>query len=148
MNTTEHLAAIVRHIDKLLAIAEKRTQGEWYAEIYPSLQEARQEAAFDWVSRSATFRGAVGMVWQGSSKSNTGLPGSIEVSADNAVFIGACAGNAEAGWRATKAAIEGLSEIRRHYSQALNPMLSALLDEQEEAILAAWPVELLKEGDA
>lgn len=119
MTTQEHLAAIVRHIDKLLAIAEKRTPGEW--EIQPH---------------------------KGWHKEFNVGPATIDyddVDHDeqdaNATFISSCAGNAEAGWRATKHAAEWLGFMIETGEEF---QVRGLID----TILAAWPVELLKEGEA
>lgn len=51
--------------------------------------------------------------------------------------------HAQAGWKATIAAIDNIGEIRRHYSEKHNTLLCALLDEQKAAIIASWPAELL-----
>ncbi len=55
-------------------------------------------------------------------------------------FIAACAGPAEAGWRATIAAIEGLQECYANASREedCNRAYDAL-----NQIIAAWPEELL-----
>lgn len=69
---------------------------------------------------------------------------------DDASFIASCAGPAEAGWRATIAAIAGLRRL------ALPPQVEAPdeihqawqqdadeANEHLQAIIAAWPEELL-----
>ncbi len=61
----------------------------------------------------------------------------------NHAFIAACAGPAEAGWRATIAAIEMCDKLRRMFPPRNNAMLSAMITEQESDIIAAWLKELL-----
>jgi hypothetical protein len=71
----------------------KHTPGPWYAEIFPCVLDAIEEGSFRWCDRDhakEVFPGAVGCVWQGSTDTaSTGLPGSIEVSAENAFLIAA-----------------------------------------------------------
>ena len=61
-------------------------------------------------------------------------------------FIASCAGNAEAGWRSTKAAIKGLllieaSETCADDAHGCNHPRDAF--EILESILAEWPIENL-----
>ena len=64
--------------------------------------------------------------------------GELKYMGDDGIFIAACAGPAEAGWRATIAAIDALNIC--HESSDFDDMnaWSGL-----EAIIAAWPDELL-----
>lgn len=70
----DHLRAIDAHLASLLAIAEKRTPGEWKA--------------------------ATETVWTRHER----ICGDAET--DDCAFIASCAGNAEAGWKATRAVIK------------------------------------------
>lgn len=63
--------------------------------------------------------------------------GAFYVSTINAPFIAACAGPAEAGWRATIGRIEFVKKLRS-YDAELNPMIHSLADEEEAAIVADW----------
>jgi hypothetical protein len=108
MNTQKHLQRIKAKCQKLLAIAEKRTAGEW--RVFPSyrVNELSGLCVAEMESMTSDERDR------------------------NADFIASCAGAAEAGWRATIAAIEILPALDRIES-------GRLADE----IIAAWPEELL-----
>lgn len=115
MTTTEHLDAIVARCTELLAIAEKRTQGEWKYE-------------------TEIFDG-----WGGDERGHyvtygKGLNVCLEAGEADATFIAACAGTAEAGWRATIAAIRVIRAM------------SFVSDRSgfTAEIIAAWPPETLK----
>jgi len=110
----EHLKRIDAHLERLLDIASKRTPGEW----------------------ELTYEGGNG----GASFPRIIDPGDFaasaaEVSIEDAFFIAASAGNAEAGWRATRATIAAIAE----YS-----ILDENLDTMMNTILAAFPLETLK----
>ena len=139
MNTQEHLAAIVRHIDNLLAIAEKRTAGEW--------NPADEDFPLVYIPLPNAGLNAVSVLFEADW-------GTLE----DASFIASCADNAEAGWRATKAAIEGVLAARSEAYQSwvyISSELRVRAGTEEEygfpshltqvvnAILAAWPIELL-----
>ena len=94
MKTQEHLDKIVAKCRTNLALAKKRTPGEW---------------------------GVLNSLWTARSE-------------DDADYIAACAGAAEAGWRATIATIEGLREM------AIGDQYSTNMT---AAIIGAWPEELL-----
>jgi hypothetical protein len=98
MTTTEHLQLTKAECERLLAIAEKRTQGEWFTDdnLDPAL-----------------------------------------IAPEDAAYIAACAGRAEAGWRATIAAIDFLSRPQSSFGHSRSEL--AMI----EPILAAWPIELL-----
>jgi hypothetical protein len=132
----EHLKRIDAHLERLLDIASKRTPGEWkftYEGIY---------------NRGASFPDIIDPGEFAASDA--------EVSIEDATFISSCVGNAEAGWRATKAAIAALSKIAEerepveHGDCGNGPYVSmfrtsaARFAEQElESILAAFPLETL-----
>lgn len=108
----EHLKLIDAHLARLLDIAEKRTPGEW---------EHCQQS-----------------VWVNNEGSWINCPNLYANAEHNAAFIAAAAGNAEAGWRATRAVIEWLN--RRGAMFGLLESEQILL----ESILAAFPIESLK----
>jgi hypothetical protein len=56
--------------------------------------------------------------------------------APDRVFIASCAGPAEAGWRATIAAIDAVESVREND-------LTWQFEEMASVIIAAWPEELL-----
>lgn len=108
MTTTEHLQRIRAKCVELLEIAGKRTPASWQAEgntVWRHDAERESSSICDTVSHAH---------WA------------------DARFIASCAGPAEAGWRATIAAIDILSALDK-YSE------SRLADD----ILSAWPEELL-----
>jgi hypothetical protein len=124
MNTQEHLQRIKAKCQELLAIAEKRTPGEW-----------------------KSCNGQKGTIIRRKSANVIGEPQDVARAWNcwrkdgNAAFIASCAGAAEAGWRATIAAIDELT--------ALNDE-SCLYDGHEgqhthrlDKLIAAWPQELL-----
>jgi len=66
-------------------------------------------------------------------------------------FFAACAGNAEAGWKSTLAAIEGLQKLSLRASGDIPDDVAQTIDgyaddadELLAEIIAAWPIELLK----
>jgi hypothetical protein len=107
MSTTEHLQLIKAECERLLAIAEKRTQGEWQVKINRAIANHHVQ--------------------------NT-ICGSFPWGSTDMDFIAACAGRAEAGWRATIAAVDAFEYIGNIEAFG-QPIL--------ETFLAAWPVELL-----
>lgn len=127
----DHLKLIDAHLERLLAIAEKRTLGEWQQ------GDSRQEMNMDMVYRKPHAHGqAAGIPTFGR---NSGL--SREQDEADAAFIALCAGNAEAGWRATRAAIACLLVICDPASGAdfTNYGGETFLPQ----ILAAFPLETL-----
>ena len=86
----EHLKRIDAHLERLLDIASKRTLGKWRAE------SSRAYCADESVTHNVVGPPSDFMYLQE-------LP--------DAIYIAACAGNAEAGWRATRAAIACLLVI-------------------------------------
>jgi hypothetical protein len=107
----KHLRKIDAHLEKLLSQAEKRTPGRW------------------------EFRGGdiFGNIWAGI-RVICGCP--VARGRENATFIASCAGNTEAGWKATRAAIAAVE----YYS-----IIDENLEIMVEAILAAFPLELIEE---
>jgi len=123
----DHLRAIDAHLAKLLELAAKRTPGEW----------------------ELTYEGGNG----GASFPRIIDPGDFaasaaEVSIEDAFFIAASAGNAEAGWRATRVAIAGLLTIAQYQLDGVivadESFLGRTARHTLESILAAFPLETLK----
>lgn len=120
MTTEEHLNRIVAKCRELLAIAEKRTTGPWSAAHTPnhcSGNESLYEIQFGYSGECV-------------SELTHGL--------DDAAFIASCAGPAEAGWRATIAAIESARLLISEGGPEGNSRNFILTQ-----IIAAWPEELL-----
>jgi len=113
MTTQEHLQKIKTKCQANLALAEKRTQGKWYLDD-------------DRVYVAPHIKVASAISVNLTSKEDY----------DNAAFIAACAGSAEAGWRATIAAIDRLIAIPVEASNYGDTKLAS-------DIIAAWPEELL-----
>jgi len=103
MTTTEHLEKIKAKCTELLAIAEKRTAGRWSEDNCATVCLTTGRRIIDDFEND-----------------------------DDATFIAACAGPAEAGWRATIAAIDAMDEFE-----------DCAADRLAEIITAAWPEELL-----
>lgn len=91
MNDTERLQAIRARCVELLEIASKRTTGEWIRNNYDVRQPAGRMIADVGPSHTAPHE----------------YPLSCKLADEqNGDFIASCAGPAEAGWRATIAAID------------------------------------------
>ncbi len=90
MTPDEHLDAIERHLTKLLEIAKKRTPGKWKHN-----EGRRMLVSVDSLHEDAVLYGD-----------------EFEVSDYDAIYIAACAGNAEAGWEALLAFISSARRLR------------------------------------
>jgi hypothetical protein len=110
MTTTEKLNAIAAKCRANLALAENRTPGEWEADVFNLKSEGRYMGHL-------SCAGA----WAFPSK-------------DNAAYIAACAGAAEAGWRTTLAAIESVPLVNRGASPSLTQREEQLIAD----IITAW----------
>ena len=95
MTTTEKLNTIAAKCRALLALAEKRTPGEWMR---------AGELATHITSRFSRNRGNLICDLPDTSPD-------CDQYAPNAAFIAACAGAAEAGWRSTLLAIAALADM-------------------------------------
>lgn len=126
MTTTEHLDKILAKLDELLATAEQRTPGEWEIDL-PHPSDAQ---VFSIIASKDEGTGTLADCYNYTDEQDK----------DNAAFIASCAGNAEAGWRATKASIILLINMlkRDHDIETGSAANKALSD-----ILAAWPIESL-----
>lgn len=116
----DHLRLIDAHLKRLLDIASKRTPGEWDASDNVCTADAVEGGYF---------------ITCDSMKTN------VSTDANNATYIASCAGNAEAGWKATRAAIACLLVICDPASGAdfTNYGGETFLPQ----ILAAFPLETL-----
>jgi len=105
MTRETHIKLLLQHLDKLLAEAEKRTAGRWKAKNFSVLLNDSEYLS---------------------------ILESWTTTAEDAIFIASCAGNAEAGWRATRAIASWIL--------ATDAQSSLLTD----SILESWPIELLQ----
>ncbi len=117
MNTREKLAAIRAKCVELLAIAEKRTPGEW--------QKAKTCVGIPAVMESCQAVALMGIRRDGDDFD-------LLNHAANADFIAACAGPAEAGWRSTIATIDVI------LNRGGMPVPQSDLGIIVQDILAAW----------
>ncbi len=116
MTTTKHLQLIKKECERLLALSEKRTQGEWRTKITSQKHH------------SLLIRG---------TDSRSEMVSSTLLDNGDAAYIAACAGRAEAGWKSTIAAIDAIiTEVHVFGIISLNENIV-------KDILAAWPIELL-----
>lgn len=121
-----HLKLLDAHLDKLLALAAKRTAGEWRKEA------SRAYCIDDEFTYSVAGPPSDYMYLQEEGDAN---------------FIAACAGNAEAGWIATKGMImlcHSYDELSKTITapltlEAINIACESVL----ESILIAWPLTRL-----
>ncbi len=120
MTTQKHLEKIRAKCEQLLAIAEKRELGEW------KCPNTRKE------------------VFSTDNRPIAVCYGPDVPAHSNAAFTASCAGPAEAGWRATIAAINGLQLIIAA-NKAISPhdWQKSAAQQELELIIAAWPEELL-----
>lgn len=114
MNTQERLARIRAKCMELLEIASKRTPGKW--------MHSQGELCSHWVSRADQLSNICEI--------NTVSCYTAPETSQNARFIAACAGPAEAGWKATIAAIDWIQSIRHNEGpkgtyELLNNILAA-----------------------
>jgi len=126
MTTTEHLQLIKSECERLLAIAEKRIQGEWKSWKNPHPEDngvgvSQKNNCHD-VAHCDIFAN-----W------------SLDQCDSNAAYIASCAGRAEAGWRSTIAAIDYAIHMRNADKRDTRAIW--VIDQ----ILAAWPIEFLQQ---
>lgn len=133
MNTQEHLNRIKARCEQLLALAEKRTPGKW---MYSNILDGCD--------------GRNGGVITPCNHIIVGAKATL----GNSNFIASCAGPAEAGWRATIAAIDWITSFSLVDLSPCSGGSCAVATEVDErldsirhhavaAIIAAWPEELL-----
>lgn len=116
MKTEEHLELILTFCRSRLEMAARRTPGEWTNQPISMTGYTLLRAGEPWGSNSV----------------------SVQMKTGDAAFIAACAGAAEAGWRATIAAIEGLQQLAQ-----TTVTWMAIHQHTLRAILAAYPLELI-----
>ena len=112
----DHLRAIGAHLERLLEIAKKRTPGRW-------------EKADDCVRRNSSQAALI--VVFGRQAGLTRIQDE-----QDATFIAACAGNAEAGWVVARSTIEQIISMRKDttcWDFVGKPLM--------KSILAQWPLE-------
>lgn len=130
----EHLRRLDAHLAALINLAAKRTPGEWHE--------------------------GYSIVGDGVSVTVCNAPQPLETLGKNwtvnRAFISSCAGNAEAGWRSTKAAIadwltlynstegyaDGAPDASTH--DRLCNEVASICRINLNHILTAWPIEKLK----
>lgn len=118
----DHLRRIDAHLVNLLSTAEKRTPGEWTHEM--QCDSVWSDHDFDLQIAHTMSNPGAGMMWDADQRRN------------NAAFIASCAGNAEAGWRATRLAIKTLLE----YTGPLTPQIEReYAKEKLGEIIALFP---------
>ena len=128
MNTQEHLNRVKSKCQELLAIAEKRTAGRWASAHNVVQTELFAEYIVSCDSLHTT-----------------------ECEDDcNAAFIASCAGAAEAGWKATIAAIDDTLNVDQALSEEVQKITTQMMitanGRMVEQIIAAWPPELLQKS--
>jgi hypothetical protein len=112
MTPHEKLTKIKAKCEQLLAMAEKRTPGEWLP--------------------------ATETIWTDSER----IAG--DMTFDDTQFIASCAGPAEAGWKATIAAIGAYEKLHSiGWGWDGDGGAVAANEDMAESILSAWPDELL-----
>lgn len=116
MTTAEHIAKIRAKCVELLEIAEKRTTGKW-------------EMNFQLLSDGSPFVN----IRDQAGELITDVCYPPKTVLGNSHFIASCAGPAEAGWRATIAAID----------YCKSTMHIGVPEELVDSIIAAWPEDLL-----
>ena len=127
----EHLKLIDAHLERLLAIAEKRTPGGWVHDLERETIGDVATPDGDAIAQAQErIEIAAKYGYRHRSRQN-------QQRNNNAAFIASCAGNAEAGWRATRAVIDWLIFMHDHGEGWRN---LGLVDD----ILAAFPLELVK----
>ena len=122
LTTDEHLNAIVSKCKANLALAEKRIDGNWIVD-----------------NRNGSTATQCGIL---ADSDHVILPLGSYLDAEDAAFIVACAGSAEAGWRSTIAAIEGLQQAIK--IAKLDAAPTSDLKDLLSDILSAWPDSLLQ----
>jgi hypothetical protein len=132
MTQQEHLQRIRQRCVELLEIAEKRTAGEW--DFSPGVYDCSNEATQFPCGPCLNY-----------GKKNE-LHGQFGLDEDF-LFIASCAGAAEAGWRATIAAIDDTLNVDQslpaEVQKITTDMMIAVNGRMVETIIAAWPEELL-----
>jgi hypothetical protein len=137
-----YLARIKEHCQKLLSKASERTPGRWvhFTDLGQvgdistpdgdpvAMTQERSDIANDPALRSMM-----------GSLRRTEM---VRIRNINASFIASCAGASEAGWQSTIGRITFCDHLRRNFPY--DYALVGSVDLEEEAIISAWPEELLE----
>jgi len=126
MTTTKHLQLIKSECERLLAIAEKRTQGEW------ETHQDDDQYFSQYIRCPSALNEDVACAY-------TVMALEITRSNANAAYIAACAGRAEAGWRSTIMHVDHLRDLIEAREE---PFYGAAIYEANR-LITAWPIELL-----
>lgn len=119
----DHLKRIDAHLDKLLAIAANRTDGRW--------------------KHSANYLIGGWWVQDKLAEQREGYVADF-CKEEDAAYIASCAGNAEAGWKATRAFIKVWTTLRDSLVVGVHPIeLWDMCNSQLEVICECFPLELL-----
>lgn len=143
MTTSEHLQKIKAKCQELLAIAERRTAGRWVTPTDENWDVWEQEGD------------DVGAHCLASCGPKRNFSRGMTSSMANAAYIAACAGPAEAGWRATIAAIDdwlglyvytdgfadGAPDASPH--DKIRKEIASMARCSLNHIITAWPDEML-----
>lgn len=126
----EHLKLIDAHLERLLAIAEKRTPGEWIHDQSIGTVGDVTTPDRDGIAQAMERVDVAQKYGRGHRVENN------KQRNNNAAFIASCAGNAEAGWRATRAAIAHILSGGHGHDNGEDLLA--------KSILAAFPLELIQ----
>lgn len=135
MTQQEHLNRIRARCVELLEIAKHRTPGRWYVAKGGLGNKDGMDTVYatnDDLNYIAACRDFA--CFHAPPKNS-----------ENATFIASCAGAAEAGWRATIAAIDSLPGYAS-LTEAANPsvrLIGGCAQDGINSIIASWPEELL-----
>lgn len=124
MSRDEHLDKILAKLDSLIADAKLRTPGRWIQELEDVWLYEGDEMGARCISDCHSRH------TRDSKQAKA-----------NATFIASCAGNAEAGWVATRAAILYFRNEARIAVELCDD--SDVAFEMLDSIIAAWPEEIL-----
>ena len=146
MTTEEHLQKIVAKCRANLELAARRTPGKWdKRKSYFDRDQLSKYASYEVFPHTKGLKKPEDCgEWTSLADCENYEPKNLA----NAAFIAACAGSAEAGWRATIAAIEGINAMQNMIQEAdpsshQERILRIEICLQRDAIIAAWPEELL-----
>lgn len=138
----EHLKLIDAHLERQLSIAAKRTPGEWLPDSEEGLVtfvSHESELGFD-ITPIAEVS-----LWANIDEPDESYAKGQQEAVANATFIASCAGNAEAGWRAIRAAIhQGTWLMEMDQQGRLSLQDQGATHQMLLDILAAFPLELVK----
>jgi hypothetical protein len=133
MNTTEKLTKIRAKCVALLETAKQRTPGKW-----------RVESSYIGNGSAGCISAGLNSYGDGPAAYPIGRLAENELKEPDSAFITACAGPAEAGWRATIAAIEicfRLEDVR--YGWDGDCGASAHAESLADQIIAAWENQII-----